>query len=94
MWSPSSLVATAFLASSLLFQHATSLSIFRDLDELANDPDAPPLLESSLRAMPPWEADRTWTKRSENDLTMLDPTDSEGYHWGGPRSTFLMSQLR
>ncbi|KAK2754745.1 hypothetical protein FQN54_006878 [Arachnomyces sp. PD_36] len=86
MWSLSSLTAAA-LTSSLLFQPAASLGgIFRDLDSLETDgPNAPTIVGSALHALPPWDADESWTKRSEDDLTMLEPTESEAYFWGGPR---------
>lgn len=98
MWSPSGLVATTFLTSLLLFQPAASLGpvpreldslgIFRDPDPLEANGEAPSTINSALHPLPPWDTEGSWTKRSLGDLTLLDPTESEEFLWGGARSTF------
>src|SRR5687768_16780855 len=70
MWPLSNLAVAAFLTSTLLLQPTTCLeSVFRDPDSLdLDDPNGPRLIGSSLHALPPWDSDHSWTKRSEDDL--------------------------
>jgi hypothetical protein len=95
----STLVAIAYLLTSpLLIQPSVGLEegyddIFKDIspEDLSRVPDEDTIVHSPLNSLASWDTwddDAPWAKRSEFDLTQLNPTDSETYLWGGPRSTF------